>query len=66
MHFNKLECRGKVKDLQIKEIKNLSFFICFYCWAIWQNNNILISLEHLTNSRLCTILTSQLENVTTS
>ncbi len=56
------------RPLKIEKLKKLkigSFFICFYCWVIWQYIYFFFS-EYLTNSRFCKIFISQLENVTTT
>ncbi len=45
VHLVQLEIRQKKK-------KNGKFKFVFVSIAIWQNNNFLIFLEHLTNSRV--------------
>ncbi len=56
-----------IKDWKVKN--GMFFFLLFASIAGWYGKKkiwILIFSEHLTNSRFCTILTSQLENVTTT
>ncbi len=56
-----------IKDWKIKEIKNWKFFLFVSIAGRYgkKKKNLIVS-EHLTNSRFCTILTSQLENITTT
>ncbi len=66
VHLVQLENR----QLQIEKLKKLKKIEVFLFVSIagryGKKNLILIFSENLTNSRFCMILTSQLENVTTT
>ncbi len=66
VHLVQLENR-QLKIEKIKKLKIGRFFLFVSIAGRYgKKKKILIVSEHLTNSRCCTILTSQLENITTT